>query len=834
MEITYRCAACGAPFKVAAQHVGRKAKCPHCAQITVVTPPPPPVVEPPPVEPPPVANVSDPRARFTASPVTDDQVTSPDIPAPTLGTPAGGGVVINHPTPAPAAGVAGTPGAAAPVRPRTVSIRPPAASPGARFAGAPASKPVAAPPPAEPPAEEEAFPLKTAPSAGVRRPQRAGKSGRGNGSGKRLSPLAWVIVGGGIGLVVAVGCLVGIVMSLSGDSSAVARVAGRPKLIVELPSDGRRDIKLLVDERPQTIPTAGPVELIVEEGMHQLTIQRRGYQQVDHSFTLRKGEQLPFRPTWERTLGPADPPAVSSDRPPPPSDFQSGPPGFAGWLQNLEVAQKQAREKKRDIFLVFSGSDWSNQTKAMVSEVFGQPRFRSFAEQRFVLLVVDLPRTESGINQLENIQQNRNLSLQFGIRSVPTILLLDASGTPYAADGFFGDGLDKYIQHITLLQNKHAQRDVRLAAVEAAKSKSPAERLAALEQAVQWLDAERLTPHYGRMLAQWVAVARQLDPMNQLGKLEVLFEADWIARLNSALVERERAQVVGVIADLFNWSSSHKFLDPNRAVRIHTIAVMLLLNVLDDPATAARHVALAKTYEPDDAKLRQELADMENWLRRKDQLSSGTGFMVGADGYVLTNHHVIEGPGKTMVRVPTQGGMTSVPATTVAVDPQQDIALLKVDPQAFPRFTALTVSPDRVRRGSEVAVFGFPLGDDLGKDVRITTGVVHSPAEQSEDKRHVLDCRINPGNSGGPVLNRYGRVIGMVTAKTIGGNGVDSYGVAVPAPDLQAFLSRHLPGYVAQSPGESAGGEPGERLEWERVDELVAPSVLMVLKVKDN
>ncbi len=422
--------------------------------------------------------------------------------------------------------------------------------------------------------------------------------------------------------------------------------------------------------------------------------------------------------------------------------------------------------------------------------------------------------------------------MQFGIRSVPTILLMDAGGTPYAADGFFGEGLDKYIQRITLMQNKHAQRDVRLAAVDAARNKPPAERLAALEAAVNWLQEEKLTPHYGRILDKWMAQARQLDPSNAFGKQEIVFEADWIARLNSALVDREKSKATGVVGELLNWSKAHKFTDPNRAVRMHMIAALLLLNAMDDPENAHRHIELASTYEPDDEKLKQELAGMANWARRKDQLSSGTGFIVGDQGYVLTNHHVVEGPGNTVVRVPTQGGMESVAAQLVAFDAQQDIALLKVDPAKFPSFRALSLSADRVRRGSEVAVFGFPLGDDLGKDVRITTGVIHSPSDQSEDKRHVLDCRINPGNSGGPVLNRTGRVIGMVTAKTAGGLGLDSYGVAIAASDLQAFLGKHLPGYAAPSPGEASDGESTGRLEWEVVDERVSASVLMILKVR--
>jgi S1-C subfamily serine protease len=178
--------------------------------------------------------------------------------------------------------------------------------------------------------------------------------------------------------------------------------------------------------------------------------------------------------------------------------------------------------------------------------------------------------------------------------------------------------------------------------------------------------------------------------------------------------------------------------------------------------------------------------------------------------------------------------MRNVPAEVVASDAKQDIALLKIDPAAFPVFTPLPLGGERVRRGADVAVFGFPLGEELGKDVRITTGVVHSPSDQSDDKRHVLDCRINPGNSGGPVLNRLGHVIGMVTAKTVGGLGVDSYGVAIPSAELQAFLQAHLPPTAVRPLASSAAdGASGQRRDWEEIDAAVSPGVLMVLKLKE-
>jgi S1-C subfamily serine protease len=71
----------------------------------------------------------------------------------------------------------------------------------------------------------------------------------------------------------------------------------------------------------------------------------------------------------------------------------------------------------------------------------------------------------------------------------------------------------------------------------------------------------------------------------------------------------------------------------------------------------------------------------------------------------------------------------------------------------------------------------------------------------------------------------FGNAVGMVTAKTAGGSGVESYGMALPADVLRTFLARHLAEKGLAPPRPSAVG-----LEWDQVDRLVSPSVLMVLR----
>ncbi|HND50880.1 MAG TPA: trypsin-like peptidase domain-containing protein, partial [Pirellulaceae bacterium] len=678
-------------------------------------------------------------------------------------------------------------------------------------------------------------------------------SSRAGGRGKSTSPIVWVIGGGLAALAISIGVLVAVVTHFSKTNPQVNPVSKRPVLVLDWPVEERKGAALDLNGKRQTIASDGPLELMLEEGTHRLTIRRRGYEQIDYSFSVRKGDRFPFRPDWKSLAGvdPATPGGGAtggssgtgvagsgggsssgvgggggSVKPSTPGgDFPVAPLNFGGWLQSFEVAQRRATEKKKDIFIVFSGSDWSPLSIKMATEIFSNERFRQFAELRFELVVIDLPRTEAGFNLLEDVNQNRNLIRRFGVRSVPTVVLTDSAGLPYAADGVFNESADKYIQHITLLAAKHNTRDARLGAVEAARNRPPADRLAAAEQAVAWLQQEKLQSYYGRFISQCLVLARQIDSTNEQGKLEVFFEADWLVRLNLSLIDQKADAMVGVLSDLRQWSDTHRFVDPDRAARMHLAAAALLRQPLDRPDESLQHLALAKTYMPRDPALKKDLESLERAIKSRDQLSSGTGFVVSTDGHVLTNNHVIEGPGRVVVRLP--GSTDSTPAEVVARDAARDIALLKVDPAQFPRSTPLAITAAKVNRAASVAVFGFPLGDDIASDVRISTGVVSSLPEQSENGMLLLDCRINPGNSGGPVMNRSGQVVGMVTAKTSGGFGLDSYGMALPSKDLLAFLMQNLPNYRPNTTGDS-----NEVREWEQIDQAIQASVLMVLKVR--
>ena len=127
--------------------------------------------------------------------------------------------------------------------------------------------------------------------------------------------------------------------------------------------------------------------------------------------------------------------------------------------------------------------------------------------------------------------------------------------------------------------------------------------------------------------------------------------------------------------------------------------------------------------------------------------------------------------------------------------------------------------------GTEIAVYGYPLGDTFGGSMKITKGTISAPPDRKRDGMFLLDCKVNHGNSGGPMCDIRGQVVGLVAAKTGSFGGNDSYGMAIPPKTVATFLKAHLPNFHPAPP--DAGKKLGSFGE---VYSMVDPSVVMILK----
>ena len=139
--------------------------------------------------------------------------------------------------------------------------------------------------------------------------------------------------------------------------------------------------------------------------------------------------------------------------------------------------------------------------------------------------------------------------------------------------------------------------------------------------------------------------------------------------------------------------------------------------------------------------------------------SSGSGFAVSFDGYVITNHHVVDGCEKIFVH--TQEKEFSVKVITY--DLKNDLALLKGDFQPKSVFSLSKNSPELLQ---DVYVAGFPFGDKFSTSIKVTKGIVSSLTGMGNNFSNVqIDAALQSGNSGGPILDNFGNVIGVAVAK---------------------------------------------------------------------
>ncbi|HHL19382.1 MAG TPA: Do family serine endopeptidase [Thiothrix sp.] len=139
-----------------------------------------------------------------------------------------------------------------------------------------------------------------------------------------------------------------------------------------------------------------------------------------------------------------------------------------------------------------------------------------------------------------------------------------------------------------------------------------------------------------------------------------------------------------------------------------------------------------------------------------ESTSLGSGFILSADGYVVTNHHVVEGANKIIVRLNDRREFI---AKLIGSDIRSDIAVLKVDAHDLPVLT-IDDTPDL-----EVGEWVVAIGSPYGFDHSVTAGIVSAKQRSLPSESYVpfiqTDVAINPGNSGGPLFNIKGEVIGI-------------------------------------------------------------------------
>ncbi len=192
-------------------------------------------------------------------------------------------------------------------------------------------------------------------------------------------------------------------------------------------------------------------------------------------------------------------------------------------------------------------------------------------------------------------------------------------------------------------------------------------------------------------------------------------------------------------------------------------------------------------------------------------VGSGSGIVMTADGYIITNNHVVEDAVQVTVVFDDNQSYTAV---SVKTDRITDLAVIKIEatglsPATFGNSEALEV-------GDLAVVIGNPMGMELQNTV--TNGIISSINRDIViDERNMTmiqtNCAINPGNSGGPLFNQFGQVVGIVSSKIMGdymsNYSVEGLGFAIPIntakPIIDELITR---GYVKGRPAIGLSGQP--------------------------
>ena len=158
-------------------------------------------------------------------------------------------------------------------------------------------------------------------------------------------------------------------------------------------------------------------------------------------------------------------------------------------------------------------------------------------------------------------------------------------------------------------------------------------------------------------------------------------------------------------------------------------------------------------------------------------VSQGTGFIISSDGYVLTNHHVIDGADSVRIRLADRREFT---AKVVGSDEQSDVALLKIAATGLP---SLRIGDSKTLKSGQWVV---AIGSPFGLDHSVTAGIVSAVgrANPYADQRYVpfiqTDVAINRGNSGGPLLDTRGQVVGINSQIFSNSGGYMGVSFAIP------------------------------------------------------
>ncbi len=178
------------------------------------------------------------------------------------------------------------------------------------------------------------------------------------------------------------------------------------------------------------------------------------------------------------------------------------------WQTDVAAAFTQARNEQKDLFLLFTGSDWCPPCIKLEEQILGKPEFATGVDKDFVLVKLDFPQDSELPPELE--KQNQQWSDRYGIEGFPTVVLVDTDEQPYAFTGFRDEGPSQYIAHLAELRQTREKRDE---ALEKAADAVGIERAQFLDEALSAMDPIIVEVYYTDLVEE----IGQLDADDEAG-----------------------------------------------------------------------------------------------------------------------------------------------------------------------------------------------------------------------------------------------------------------------------------------------------------------------------
>ncbi len=156
-------------------------------------------------------------------------------------------------------------------------------------------------------------------------------------------------------------------------------------------------------------------------------------------------------------------------------------------------------------------------------------------------------------------------------------------------------------------------------------------------------------------------------------------------------------------------------------------------------------------------------------MKNKAWKSTGSGFVVSTDGYIVTNHHVVDGANEMEVDLIRDGNVVSYKCDVILKDEKSDLAVIKINDPNFKNFASIpyTIQTKLEEVGTNVYALGYPFAmSTLGNELKYTEGSINARTGMDGNiLAYQVSAPVQPGNSGGPLLDYDGNIIGVINSK---------------------------------------------------------------------